>query len=214
MGAPMNRLAALAAAVLSAVSAAQDVKVDCPAGMHFVTNKGCVANIQKTAPSCPGGTHLDGNKCVANIDTSCPAGMHFVAGTGCVANGGSVAANSTPPPPPARPETPPPPPPQPEDNNGKKKKGGTFQSGFSNRLQATCSGIPFEVHGGARFTGVRAMLLVDGTKMGEDLDVNVGETKSITGAHAKKNIELKVQQGLWGTRYTLKVDGVECKLGK
>jgi hypothetical protein len=210
----MNRLAALAASVISAVSLAQDVKVDCPAGMHFVTNKGCVANIQKAAPACPGGTHLEGNKCVANIDTSCPAGMHFVTGTGCVANsgGGAVATTATPPPPPPPPERPAPA--AEEESNGKKKKGGTFQSGFSNRLQANCAGIPFEVHGGARFTGVRAMLLVDGTKMGDDLDVNVGETKSITGAHGKKNVELKVQQGLWGTRYTLKVDGVECKLTK
>ena len=211
----MNRLAALAASVISAVSFAQEVQVDCPAGMHFVTNKGCVANIQKAA--CPGGTHLEGNKCVANIDTSCPAGMHFVAGTGCVANSGGAVATATPPPPPARPakaEAPPPPPPPAAEPTNKKKKGGTFSSGFSDRLQATCAGLDVEVHGAARFTGGRAMMLVGGVKMGNEVNVNVGDIAYITGKQGKQNVELKVHQGLWGTRYTPKVDGVECRLTK
>ncbi len=55
--------------------------------MHFVSNKGCVANI---APSCPGGTKLENGKCVAILDTSCPAGMHFVTGTGCVQSAASA----------------------------------------------------------------------------------------------------------------------------
>lgn len=212
----MNRLA-LAAAVISAVSFAQEVKVDCPAGMHFVTNKGCVANIQKAA--CPGGTHFESGKCVANIDTSCPAGMHFVTGTGCVPGSGGAVATAAPPPPAraAKNDAPPPPPARPaeaETGGKKKKKGGTFSSGFSDRLQASCAGLDVEVHGGARFAGVRAMLLVEGSKMGDDAIVDVGQTSVISGKHGKQNVELKVQQGLWGTRYTLKVDGVECRLTK
>lgn len=82
------------------------------------------------------------------------------------------------------------------------------------RLQANCAGLDVEVHGGARFAGVRAMLLVDGSKMGNDVNVDVGQTDYITGKQGKQNVELKVQQGLWGTRYTLKVDGVECRLTK
>jgi hypothetical protein len=70
------------------------------------------------------------------------------------------------------------------------------------------------VHGGARFTGVRAMMLVDGKKLGEEVNVNVGKTETISGKVGGKSVDLKVQQGLWGTRYTLTVDGTECKLGK
>lgn len=199
----MLRPAALAT-VLSAVAlAGPEVKIDCPAGMHFVKDKGCLANV---APKieCPGGTHFENGKCVAIIDTSCPAGMHFVTGTGCVAGAGKQQKTAA--------ETPPPPPERPEPTG--KKKGGTFSSGFSDRLQATCAGLPIEVHGGTRLTGVRAMLLVDGRKMGDEQDVNVGQTKSISGKHGTKAVDLTVQQGLWGTRYTLKVDGTECKLTK
>lgn len=204
----MNRLAALASTVLSAVAfAGPEVQIDCPAGMHFVKNKGCVANVAPKV-ECPGGTRFEGGKCVAIIDTSCPAGMHFVAGTGCVAKVGSAqkTAEAPPPPPPSRPE--------PAAEPTGKKKGGTFSTGFSDRLQATCGGLPIEVHGGTRLTGVRAMLLVDGRKLGDDQDVNVGETRNITGKHGKQDVDLKIQQGLWGTRYTLKVDGTECKLTK
>lgn len=203
----MNRLAALIICLLSAVAlAGPEVQVDCPAGMHFVKNKGCVANV---AAQCPGGTRFEGGKCVAIIDTSCPAGMHFVTGTGCVANGGAQKTAEAPPPPP------PPRPAEPAAEPTGKKKGGTFSGGFgSDRLQATCGGIPIEVYGGSRLTGVRAMLIVDGRKMGDDQDVNVGETRSITGKHGKQDVDLKIQQGLWGTRYTLKVDGTECKLAK
>ncbi len=200
----MNRLSALAVVLLGAAGlAAPEVKIDCPGGMHFVKNKGCVANLAPKV-DCPGGTHFEGGKCVAIIDTSCPAGMHFVSGTGCVAS--AKAAE------PAKAAPPPPPPERPEPAG--KKKGGTFSSGFSDRLQATCGGLAIEVHGGARFTGVRAMLLVDGRKMGDDLDVNVGETKTITGKQGSKAVDFKVQQGLWGTRYTLRVDGTECRLSK
>jgi hypothetical protein len=209
----MNRLAALAAAVLSAVAVAQpevkpEVKIDCPAGMHFVKNKGCVANVAQKV-ECPGGTHFEGGKCVAIIDTSCPAGMHFVTGTGCVAGSGGKAAPQK-----SAEATPPPPPPRPEPEPTGKKKGGTFSTGFSDRLSADCGGLAIEVHGGTRLTGVRAMLLVEGKKMGDEQDVNVGDTKYITGKQGKKDIELKVQQGLWGTRYTLRVDGTECRLSK
>ena len=201
----MNRLAAVAATVLCAVAyAGPEVKIDCPGGMHFVTNKGCVANLAQKA-ECPGGTHFEGGKCVAMIDTSCPAGMHFVAGTGCVARKqapAQPAAEATPPPPPDRPEP-----------TGK-KKGGTFTSGFVDRLQANCAGIPIEVHGAPRLTGTRAMLLVDGRKMGEEQNVDVGETRNISGTHGKQAVDLRVQQGFWGTRYTLRVDGAECKLSK
>ncbi len=58
------------------------------------------------------------------------------------------------------------------------------------------------------------MLLVDGRKMGEEENVDVGQTRNITGKHGKQEVDLKVQQGLWGTRYTLRVDGVECRLAK
>lgn len=197
----MNRAIAVTTCLLSSLSfAGPEVQIDCPAGTHFVTGKGCLANIAAKV-ECPGGTRYDGKKCVAVVDTSCPAGMHFVAGTGCVA--GKAAAVEAPPPPPERPDEP-----------AKKKKGGTFSSGFSDRLGATCAGLDIEVHGGTRLTGVRAMLLVDGRKVGDEQDVNVGQTKSISGKQGKKAVDLTIQQGLWGTRYTLKVDGVECKLTK
>lgn len=200
----MKRLAAIAASLLSATTLAEpEVKIDCPAGMHFVTNKGCVANL---APKvvCPGGTHFEGGKCVAIIDTSCPAGLHFVAGTGCVASAKATPVKTA--------DAPPPPPERPEPTG--KKKGGTFSSGFSDRLVSTCGGLAIEVHGGARLTGVTAMLLADGKKIGDELAVNVGETKSLTGKQGGKELDFKVQQGLWGTRYTVKVDGTECRLTK
>lgn len=206
----MNRLAALASSVLSAVVlAGPEVQIECPAGMHFVKDKGCVAKIAPQV-ECPGGTHFQGGKCVAIIDTSCPAGMHFVAGTGCVAGGGKkqAKASEAPPPPPERPEA------DPKKAPTGKKKGGTFSTGFSDRLSATCGGLDVEVHGGTRLTGVRAMLLVDGRKLGDEQDVNVGQTKYISGKQGKQEVQLTVQQGLWGTRYTLKVDGTECKLTK
>ena len=199
----MNRPAALAVVLLSAAALADpEVVIDCPAGMHFVKDKGCVANVAPKV-DCPGGTRFEGGKCVAIIDTSCPAGMHFVSGTGCVAKARAAAPVKTAEPAPA---------PEPEPTG--KKKGGTFSSGFSDRLQANCGGLAVEVHGGARLTGVRAMLLVDGRKMGDDLEVNVGQTKNITGKQGNKAVDFKVQQGLWGTRYTLKVDGTECRLSK
>ncbi|MDP2269308.1 MAG: hypothetical protein Q8K32_01180 [Archangium sp.] len=205
----MIRLAALAVCAFSAVTLADpEVKIDCPAGMHFVKDKGCVANVGPKV-ACPGGTHFEGGKCVAIIDTSCPAGMHFVTGTGCVAGGKAApkkTAEAPPPPPPERPEA--------EPTEKKKKKGGTFSSGFSDRLQASCGGLEVEVHGGPRLTGVRAMLLVDDRKVGDEQDVNVGQTKTITGKVGKQDVALLIQQGLWGTRYTLKVDGTECRLSK
>jgi hypothetical protein len=202
----MNRLVAVAVASLGAVAfAGPEVSVECPAGTEFVKNKGCVAKIA-AAPECPGGTRFDGKKCVAIVDTSCPAGMTFVAGTGCVQGKATASAKG-------KTDAPPPPPPAAKEED-KGKKGGTFQSGFSNRLSASCAGHDFEVHGGARFTGVRAMMLVDGKKLGEEVNVNVGKTDTISGKVGGKNVDLKVQQGLWGTRYTLTVDGTECKLGK
>ena len=208
----MNRLVVLAVSSWAlAAFAGPEVEVECPAGMEFVKNKGCVAKIA-AAPECPGGTRFDGKKCVAIIDTSCPAGMTFVAGTGCVAGKATATAKTdSPPPPPPRPE----PAAKKEDkDDDKNKKGGTFQSGFSNRLTATCNGHEFEVHGGARFAGVRAMMLVDGKKFGDEVNVNVGKTANIAGKVGSKNVDLKVQQGMWGTRYTLTIDGTECKLGK
>lgn len=167
-----------------------EVVVDCPAGMHFVTNKGCVANI---APKCPGGTKFTNGKCVAIVDTSCPAGMHFVTGTGC------VQGNEEPTPAPAP--------------SG--KKGGTFSGNpFSDVLQTTCAGLHFEVNGGSRLTGVRAQLLVDGTRLASEELVDVGQIKHIEGTVKGKRIDLKVQQALFGTRYTLNVDGEECRLTK
>lgn len=72
----MLRPAALAT-VLSAVAlAGPEVKIDCPAGMHFVKDKGCLANVAPKV-ECPGGTHFENGRCVAIIDTSCPAGMHL-----------------------------------------------------------------------------------------------------------------------------------------
>lgn len=175
----------------SAVAFAEpEVVVDCPAGMHFVKNKGCVANV---APKCPGGTKLENGKCIAIIDTSCPAGMHFVAGTGCVAK-----VTEEPAPAPA-----------------KTKKGGTFSGNpFSDRLQATCSGLHFEVQGAPRLTGVRAQLLVEGTRLQDEELVDIGDIKRIEGVVKGKRIELKIQQAVFGTRYTLNVDGEECRLGK
>lgn len=210
--APMNRLLAVAVASLGAVAVAgPEVSVECPAGTEFVKNKGCVAKIA-AAPECPGGTRFDGKKCVAIVDTSCPAGMHFVTGTGCVQGKGTTTAKAdAPPPPPSRPE---PAPAKEEQDDGKKKKGGTFQSGFSNRLVATCSGHDFEVLGRSKFVGAGVMLLADGAKAGDEIDVKVGQTKNITGKAGGKAYDLKVQQGMWGTRYTLTVDGKECKLGK
>ncbi len=179
-----------------------EVSIECPAGTHFVKNKGCQANIAAAAPACPGGTKFDGKKCVAIVDTSCPAGMSFVAGTGCVAKK-QVAA----PAPVAEPAPTPPP-----ENV---KKGGTFAGGFlGDRLQSSCNGIAFEVYGGSRLTGVRAMLMADGTRVGSEEDVNVGETRHITGTVGGKAVDLRVTQALFGTRYLLRVAGAECKLSK
>ncbi|MFZ5438520.1 MAG: hypothetical protein ACOZQL_00860 [Myxococcota bacterium] len=190
----MRTRTALLAVVVSAVSlAGPPVQIDCPAGTQFIEGRGCVAKI--ATAECPKGTQFDGKKCVALVDTSCPAGMHFVAGTGCVAGGAAEA------PAPAAQE--------------KKKKGGTFSGGFTgDRLAATCAGATFEVFGSGRLTGVHALLLVDGTRLGDEVDVDVGQTRTITGKHGAKAVELKVQQGLFGTRYTLLVGGAECKLTK
>lgn len=204
-------------AVVTLVLAQQpEVQIDCPAGTHFVKDKGCVANVAAKV-ECPGGTRFDGKKCVALVDTSCPAGMHFVAGTGCV-----QGAASAPPPPPPQPkkassDTPPPPPARPaaaaEPENT--KKGGTFSSGLgSDRLHATCGGVSVDVYGGARLTGVRATLMVNGTRVGNEEIVDLGETKHITGKAAGKSVDLRITQAMFGTRYLLKVDGSECKLTK
>jgi hypothetical protein len=208
----MNRLVVLAVSSLAlAAFAGPEVEVECPAGMEFVKNKGCVAKIA-AAPECPGGTRFDGKKCVAIIDTSCPAGMHFVAGTGCVAGKATAAAKTeSPPPPPPRPEPTPAPA---KEEDAKNKKGGTFQSGFSNRLVASCNGHDFEVLGRSKIIGAGVMLLTDGTKVGEEIDVKMGQTKNIEGKVGGTSYDLKVQQGMWGTRYTLSVNGKECKLGK
>lgn len=223
-------------ALLTLVLAQQpEVQIDCPGGTHFVKDKGCVANVAPKV-ECPGGTRFDGKKCVAIVDTSCPAGMRFVAGTGCV-QGGAPAAQAktvdpnTPPPPPAQPaaapapakkvansDAPPPPPsrpaaaaPEPENN----KKGGTFSSGLgSDRLHATCGGVNFDVYGGARLTGVRATLMANGTRIGNEEIVDLGQTKHITGKSGAKSVDLRITQAMFGTRYMLKVDGTECKLSK
>lgn len=51
----MNRLSALAVVLLGAAAlAAPEVKIDCPGGMRFVKDKGCVANL---APK------VDGTEC-------------------------------------------------------------------------------------------------------------------------------------------------------
>lgn len=171
--------------------AGPEVVVDCPAGMHFVENKGCVANV---APKCPGGTKFENGKCVALIDTSCPAGMHFVAGTGCVAKVAEPVAAPAP---------------------AKGKKGGTFSGNpFSDRLQATCAGLHFEVQGAPRLTGVRAQLLVEGTRIQDEELVDIGDVKHIEGVVKGKRIDLKIHQAVFGTRYTLNVDGEECRLGR
>ena len=202
----MFRLATVLVCCTAAVAFADpEVVVDCPAGMHFVENKGCVANI---APKCPGGTRLEGNKCVAIVDTSCPKGMHFVSGTGCVAGSTTTTAKAAPTPAPA-------PEPEPAPAPAKGKKGGTFSGNpFSDRLQATCSGLHFEVQGAPRLTGVRAQLLVEGTRISDEELLDVGDVKHIEGTVKGKRIDLKIQQALFGTRYTLNVDGVECRLGK
>ncbi|MFO0593771.1 MAG: hypothetical protein U0228_00635 [Myxococcaceae bacterium] len=219
----------LAALVAAPAFAEPEVDVQCPAGMHFETGKGCKANVV-TAPECPAGTHADGKKCVANVDTSCPAGMHFVAGTGCVAN--TVKSASTePPPPPAPPpaaapaakgETkkvaaapPPPARPAPAAEPENPKKGGTFSGNpFGDRLRSSCNGIELEVTGAARFTGVRAQLLANGTRVGNEEIVDVGVTKHITGTVSGKAVDLRVTQAVFGTRYLLKVGTTECKLTK
>jgi hypothetical protein len=190
-----------------------EVAIECPAGTHFVKDKGCQANIA-AAPTCPGGTKFDGKRCVAIVDTSCPAGMKFVAGTGCVASAESPpppkkkVSDSTPPPPPPRPAEPAA---SPEDE----KKGGTFSGNpFRDRLRATCDGITFEVHGGPRLTAVRAMLMANGTRVGPEEVVGIGESKHITGTVSGKAVDLRITQAVFGTRYLLKVAGTECKLGK
>ncbi|MBL8910781.1 MAG: hypothetical protein JNM17_08785 [Archangium sp.] len=218
-------------ALLTLVLAQQpEVQIDCPGGTHFVKDKGCVANVAPKV-ECPGGTRFDGKKCVAIVDTSCPAGMHFVAGTGCVQGSPAVQAKAdpnTPPPPPAppapakkvaaNPDAPPPPPsrpsaPAPEPENT--KKGGTFSSGLgSDRLHASCSGATFDVYGGARLTGVRATLMANGTRIGNEEVVDLGQTKHITGKVGSKSVDLRITQAMFGTRYVLKVDGTECKLSK
>jgi hypothetical protein len=192
-----------------------EVQIDCPAGTHFVKDKGCQANVAAKV-ECPGGTRFDGKKCVALVDTSCPAGLHFVAGTGCVQNAEKAAtpppapkkvASDTPPPPPARPTQPA----EPENE----KKGGTFSANpFSDRFHATCGGVQFDVYGGARFSGVRAWLMADGTRVGNEEVVNVGDTKHITGKAKGKAVDLRVTQAVFGTRYVLKVDGTECRLSR
>ncbi|MFT3710723.1 MAG: hypothetical protein QM817_24125 [Archangium sp.] len=208
-------------ALLTLVLAQQpEVQIDCPAGTHFVKDKGCQANVAAKV-ECPGGTRFDGKKCVAIVDTSCPAGMHFVAGTGCVQNTEKTAA-AQPPPPPAQAkkssDTPPPPPSRPAQPSAEpenNKKGGTFSANpFSDRLHGNCSGVEFDVYGGARFSGVRAWLMADGARVGNEEVVNVGDTKHITGKAKGKAVDLRVTQGMFGTRYMLKVDGTECRLGK
>ncbi|MGV3624377.1 MAG: hypothetical protein ACO1OB_26390 [Archangium sp.] len=203
----MFRLVIAAVSCSAAVAFADpEVVVDCPAGMHFVENKGCVANI---APKCPGGTKFENGKCVAIVDTSCPAGMHFVGGTGCVANSAKAVAKTTTPPPP------PPPAAEAEPAPAKGKKGGTFSGNiFSDRLQATCASLHFEVQGAPRLTGVRAQLLVDGMRLSDEQLLDIGDIKHIEGVVKGKRVDLKIQQAVFGTRYTLNVDGEECRLGK
>jgi hypothetical protein len=206
-------LAVLVSLAALSAFAEPEVVIECPAGTHFVKDKGCQANIAE-APACPRGTKFDGKKCVALVDTSCPAGMKFVAGTGCVATAEAPKApakkptSSAPPPPP-----PPPPPVEPAPEND--KKGGTFSGNpFRDRLRATCDGVPFEVHGGPRLTAVRATLLANGTRVGLEEVIGIGETRHITGTVGGKEVDLRITQAVFGTRYLLKVAGTECKLGK
>lgn len=206
----MRVFAVLVAALSLPALADPEVAIECPAGTHFVKDKGCQANIV-APPTCPGGTKFDGKKCVAVVDTSCPDGMKFVTDTGCVASEAApapVAKKKTeaPPAPPAKPASPPP------ENE---KKGGTFSGNpFGDRLRSSCGGITFEVHGGARVTGVRAMLLANGARVGPEEVVNVGETRHITGTVSGKAVDLRITQAVFGTRYVLKVAGTECKLAK
>lgn len=207
----MTRLASVVTLFSALAVAAPEVKIDCPAGTEFVKDKGCVAKIA-AAPECPGGTRFDGSKCVALVDTSCPAGMHFVPGTGCVP--GKAAAVAAKAPAPAKAAPAPAPAPAEPEKDGKKKREGTFDSGFRDRLKATCGGHAFEVHAGSKLIGGAVMLLADGTKFGDEVEIGVGQTKNIAGKLGARAVDLKIEQGLWGTRYTLKVDGTECKLGK
>lgn len=204
-------------ALLTLVLAQQpEVQIDCPAGTHFVKDKGCVANVARV--ECPGGTRFDGKKCVAIVDTSCPAGMHFVAGTGCVQGAAAAPAAPAPSKKATNTDAPPPPPKRPAAASAEPentKKGGTFSSGLgSDRLHANCGGVSVDVYGGARLTGVRATLMVNGSRVGNEEIVDLGETRHITGKAGGKSVDLRITQAMFGTRYLLKVDGAECKLGK
>jgi hypothetical protein len=158
---------------------------------------------------CPEGAHFDGRKCVLVLDPICPASEKFVPGRGCVPVA-PVPVNKFGPKPEVMHSTPSTASPAPE--TPPKEKGGSFRAGFTIRLQGNCAGVPIEVHGGARFTGVKAMLLIDGKKAGDEVNVNIGQTKNVEQLFGSKKVNLKVQQGVWGARYTVTVDGVECKL--
>jgi hypothetical protein len=199
----------IALTLFATVSVAQpEVVVDCPAGMHFVKGKGCAANIGQQ-PTCPAGTRFAGGKCMAIIDTSCPAGMHFVEGTGCLASAKKETKPAAKPVEKATKEEV-----KEEPSDGKQKKSGSFSGGFSDHFKAECSGHAVEVLGRSKIIGGAVMFMIDDKKIGDEISIGVGQTKNIEGAVGGKQFNLKVQQGLWGTRYTVTVNGTECKLGR
>lgn len=62
------------------VATAPAAPPSCPPGTDFAPGRGCVAKVA----ACPEGTTLQGERCVAAVDTSCPAGFAFEQGRGCV----------------------------------------------------------------------------------------------------------------------------------
>jgi hypothetical protein len=57
----------------------------CPEGSVLQGDK-CVRKNVVTQVDCPAGTKWDGSKCTASVDMSCAAGLHFEAGQGCIPN--------------------------------------------------------------------------------------------------------------------------------
>jgi hypothetical protein len=199
----MNRLAALAASLLSALAlGAPEVKVDCPAGMHFVKDKGCVANVV-ARPSTSSIARTPVRRVPPCTSMGMPAQVAWSRSEKPLEN---VPPFFLP------------------EGSGRSGGGGGASADFSCVFPST-QPVPVTkcMPAGQDVSMIATHLPPSrcvppghstGRKVGDEQDVNVGETKSITGKHGVKEVDLKIQQGLWGTRYTLKVDGTECKLAK
>lgn len=97
----------------------------------------------------------------------------------------------------------------------KKEGGGPAQTsaamGFSDHLTAECGGHRFDVWARSTLLGGNFMLQIDGKEV-QRRDVNVGQLETLSGKAGGASASLTVNQGAFGTDYSLTVGGKRCPL--